>query len=77
MRNFSFILYVATLIFYKSPLGYNFLSPLYLNMRLLLSQGYKKSPGIIPLAIKDAFSIIQEVLSKYGGMDHDMRKHSC
>lgn len=26
------------------------------------SQGDQRSPGIIPLAVKDAFSIIQEVL---------------
>lgn len=31
---------------------------------VLLIQGDQRSPGIIPLAVKDAFSIIQEVLYK-------------
>lgn len=31
---------------------------------VLLIQGDQRSPGIIPLAVKDAFSIIQEVLFK-------------
>ena len=29
---------------------------------MLLLQGDQKSPGIIPLAVKDVFSIIQEVI---------------
>lgn len=32
---------------------------------VLLSQGDQRSPGIIPLSVKDAFSIIQEVFFKY------------
>nr|CAB3469923.1 unnamed protein product [Digitaria exilis] len=32
----------------------------FLNRHLLLGQGDQRSPGIIPLAVKDAFSIIQE-----------------
>lgn len=33
----------------------------YVDILVLLSQGDQRSPGIIPLAVKDAFSIIQEV----------------
>jgi hypothetical protein len=33
---------------------------LYLDAHVLLGQGDQRSPGIIPLAVKDAFSIIQE-----------------
>ena len=29
---------------------------------ILILQGDQKSPGIIPLAVKDVFSIIQEVI---------------
>ena len=35
-----------------------------LALALYLMQGDQRSPGIIPLAVKDAFSIIQEVLYK-------------
>ncbi|KAJ0793569.1 putative plus-end-directed kinesin ATPase [Helianthus annuus] len=32
----------------------------YNNIRLVICLGDQRSPGIIPLAVKDAFSIIQE-----------------
>uniref|UniRef100_K3YPK8 Kinesin motor domain-containing protein n=1 Tax=Setaria italica TaxID=4555 RepID=K3YPK8_SETIT len=36
----------------------------YLDILVLLIQGDQRSPGIIPLAVKDAFSIIQETLNR-------------
>lgn len=33
----------------------------YMLIKLVFFQGDQRSPGIIPLAVKDAFSIIQEV----------------
>jgi hypothetical protein len=61
---FHFIL--IRLILDSTYLFIHFSIPLYLDYLFSFSiQGDQRSPGIIPLAVKDAFSIIQEVFFKH------------